>query len=196
MNNQPILFYSSRCSHSAQIVQTLKALNKQDLFRFFPIDGKSRAELPPFLKSVPTLYNPESKDVYVGKDIYAYIAKPVAARREIPTTTPSQSAAQPTGARPGATAPPAGGEYQAWSFAGSGKITESYSSWDTPNRFTTDDQLSYSFLNGPVATPAKPEPETKSSFEGNKQGRNDDISSRMEQMKKARDAEFKGIARQ
>lgn len=193
MNNQPILFYSSRCSHSAQIVQTLKALNKESLFRFFSIDGKTRAELPPFLKSVPTLYNPESKDVYIGKDIYSYIAKPVAARREIPTTTPSQPAAQ--GGRPGA--PPAtSGDYQAWSFAGAGKITESYSSWDTPNKFTTDDQLSYSFLNGPTATPAKPEPETKSSFDGNKQGRNDDISSRMEQMQKARDAEFKGIARQ
>lgn len=192
MNNQPILFYSSRCSHSAQIIQTLKALNKESLFRFFPIDGKTRAELPPFLKSVPTLYNPESKDVYIGKDIYAYIAKPVAARREIPTAASAQPAA---GGRPGA-APAASGDYQAWSFAGAGKITESYSSWDTPNKFTTDDQLSYSFLNGPTATPVKPEPETKSSFEGNKQGRNDDISSRMEQMKKARDAEFKGIARQ
>jgi hypothetical protein len=193
MNNQPILFYSSRCSHSAQIVQTLKALNKESLFRFFSIDGKTRAELPPFLKSVPTLYNPESKDVYIGKDIYSYIAKPVAARREIPTTTPSQPAAQ--AGRPGA-APPATGDYQAWSFAGAGKITESYSSWDTPNKFTTDDQLSYSFLNGPTATPVKPEPVTKSSFDGNKQGRNDDISTRMEQMQKARDAEFKGIARQ
>lgn len=195
MNNQPILFYSSRCSHSAQIIQTLKALNKESLFRFFSIDGKTRAELPAFLKSVPTLYLPESKDIYIGKDIYAYIAKPVAARREIPTSTPSQPAAGgrgPTSAAPGS----GGGDYQAWSFAGAGKITESYSSWENPNRFTTDDQLSYSFLNGPTATPVKPEPETRSSYDGNKQGRNDDISSRMEQMKKARDAEFKGIARQ
>ena len=81
MNNQPILFYSTRCSHSQQIIQTLKGLKKESLCRMFSIDGKTRQELPPFLKSVPTLYNPETKDVYIGKDIYAYIAKPVTSRR-------------------------------------------------------------------------------------------------------------------
>ena len=60
MNNQPILFYSSRCSHSKQILDTLKTLNKQELCRLFPIDGKQRSELPPFLQKVPTLYVPET----------------------------------------------------------------------------------------------------------------------------------------
>jgi hypothetical protein len=107
MNNQPILFYSSRCAHSKQILDTLKALNKQGLCRMFLIDGKSREELPPFLKSVPTLYVPESKDVYIGKDIYSYIAKPVQSRREIPTAQAGQQKA--TAAAPS-------GDYQAWSF--------------------------------------------------------------------------------
>jgi hypothetical protein len=185
MNNQPILFYSGRCSHSKQILDTLKAMGKENLCRYFPIDGKQRNQLPDFLKSVPTLYVPESKDVYIGKDIYAYIAKPVAARREIPTTAAPQ---QPQQA--------ASKDYEAWSFSGSGTLTESYSSWENPNKFSTSDQLQYSYLNGPVNTPIKPEPQTKQSYDGDKQGRNDDISNRLEQYKKMRDSEFKGISRQ
>lgn len=185
MNNQPILFYSTRCSHSKQIIDTLKAMNKESLCRMFSIDGKTRAELPPFLKSVPTLYVPESKDVYVGKDIYSYIAKPVAARREIPTTTPAQQATA---------APTKNGDFQAWSFEGAGSLSDSYSSWETPSKFSSDDQLQYSFLGGASATPAPPEPKTASN--SNKDNKNDDISSRLEQYKKMRDTEFKGVARQ
>ncbi len=186
MNNQPILFIHSRDQNSAKVIETLKQLNKDSLCRMFYIDGKQRHELPAFLKSVPTLYVPESKDVYIGKEIYSYIAKPVVSRREVPVS-PAQQAAQN---------PQAPKEYQAWSFNGTGSLTESFSSWESPNKFTTDDQLNYSFLGGSMNSPAPPEPQTKQSFDGNKQGRNDDISSRMEQMKKARESEFKGIARQ
>ena len=152
----------------------------------FPIDGKQRQELPAFLKSVPTLYVPESKDVYIGKDIYSYIAKPVQSRREIPTSTPAQAAqtqAQPSG------------EYTPWSFEGTGTLTDMYSSWDTPGKFQNNELL-YTFLGATTNTPAPPEPQTKQSFDGVKAGRNDDISSRLEQYKKVRETEFKGIARQ
>lgn len=183
MNNQPLLFVHSRDGNCTKILETLKQLNKDSLCRITYIDNKQRHELPAFLKSVPTLYVPESKDIYVGKDIYSYIAKPVVSRREVPTTNPSQ-------------APQASNEYQAWSFADTGKLTDSYSSWTTSTNFTTDDQLRYSFLNGPVNAPVKPEPQTKQSFDGQKQGRNDDIASRLEQYKKVRETEFKGISRQ
>jgi len=188
MNNQPILFYSTRCSHSKQILDTLKALNKESLCRLFSIDGQPRDRLPPFLKSVPTLYVPESKDVYIGKDIYSYIAKPVSSRREIPTATPAQQAAANPSAGPK--------DYEPWTFEGTGSISEAYSSWTNSGAFSTDNQLQYTFLGAAANTPAPREPETKQSYDGGKQGRNDDISSRMEAMKKARDAEFKGIARQ
>ncbi len=184
MNNQPLLFVSARCSNSSKILETLKALNKDSLCRVVYIDQYQRAQLPSFLKSVPTLYNPESKDVYVGKDIYSYISKPVTARREIPVQqTPS----------PGG--PPQSTDYQAWSFEGKTSMSDSYSSWDSPNNFTNSDQLQYTFLSGNTA-PGPKEPETKQSYEGDKQGRNEDLASRMEQMKKARDTEFKGISRQ
>lgn len=180
MNNQPILFVHGRDGNSLKILETLKQMKKDDLCRIFNIDGKQRHELPDFLKSVPTLYVPQTKDVYVGKDIYAYIAKPVVSRREVPVSA----------------GPPAPAEVAAWSFSGAGNLTESYGNWQNPSQFTADNQLNFSFLGAMTATAAPPEPVTKQSYEGNKQGRNDDLSARMEQMKKMRDSEFKGISRQ
>jgi hypothetical protein len=191
MNNQPILFVSSRCDNCAKIIGTLKSLNKESLCRIFPIDGRQRHELPPFLKSVPTLYIPDTKDVFIGNSIYSYIAKPVTARREVPV----QQAAS-TGALQGGAPPSAAGDFQAWSFEGKGSMTDSYSSWDRPGQFSASDQLQYSFLGGGPTAPTPPEPQTKQSFDGAKQGRNDDISSRLEQYKKVRDNEFKGVTRQ
>jgi hypothetical protein len=191
MNNQPILFVSSRCDNCAKIVGTLKSLNKETLCRVFPIDGRQRHELPAFLKSVPTLYVPETKDVFIGNSIYGYIAKPVVARREVPVQQSAQSGAIQAGTPAGAA-----GDFQAWSFEGKNSMTDSYSSWDSPGQFQGADQLQYSFLGGGPTAPTPAEPQTKQSFEGGKQGRNDDIASRMEAMKKARDNEFKGISRQ
>jgi hypothetical protein len=192
MSNQPILFYSTRCAHSKQIMETLEGLQKTKLFQLFSIDGRSRDQLPPFLKSVPTVYVPETKDIYTGQAIYGYIAKPVAARREIPTNAPPTAVQQQQGTPNVATA----GDYQAWSFSGSGALTEGYSSWDAPNKFAVDDQLQYSYLSGTVATPAPKEPETKQSYDGDKAGKNNDVSSRLEKLQQQRDAEFKGISRQ
>ena len=189
MNNQPLLFVHGRDQNSLKILETLKQLNKDTLCRIVNIDGKQRHELPPFLKSVPTLYVPDSKDIYVGKDIYAYVAKPVTARREVPVQKQSQGGALQGGA------PAPGGDYQPWSFEGSGSMTERYSSWDQPGKFTGEESK-FSFIAGITGTPTPPEPATKQSYDGAKQGRNDDISARMEAMKKARESEFKGISRQ
>lgn len=170
-------------------METLKALNKDSLCRILYIDNYQRQQLPGFLKSVPTLYLPESKDVYIGKDIYSYISKPVTARREVPVQQTSSTGGLVGGA-------PAGGDYQAWSFEGKNNLSDSYSSWDSPSNFMNTDQLQYTFLGNFAGTPTAPEPQTKQSYEGGKQGRNDDLAARMEQMKKARESEFKGISRQ
>jgi hypothetical protein len=183
--SQPYLFVHSRDQNCIKIVETLKQLNKDTLCRIVQIDGKQRSELPAFLKSVPTLYVPDTKDMYVGKDIYSYIAKPVTARREIPTGTS-------TGAAAAASSAPK--DYQAWGFGGSG-LTDSYSSWEAPGKHMGDDQLQYSFLSGGPLAPTPTEPATKQSYEGGKQGRNDDVSARMEQYKKVRESEFTGISR-
>lgn len=183
MNNQPMLFVHPKDANSMKILETLKALNKDTLCRIINIDGKQRSQLPDFLKSVPTLYVPESKDLYVGKDIYTYISKPVTARREVPVQQTSSGGA------------PAGGEYSPWSFEGKGSMSDSYSSWTNSGSFMDSDQLRYTFLGAAPAAGA-PEPQTKQSYEGEKTGRNGDLAARMEQAQKARDAEFKGISRQ
>jgi hypothetical protein len=189
--SQPILFYSSRDSHSKQILDTLKTLNKQDLCRMFPIDGKQRHELPPFLQRVPTLYVPETKGVFVGQAIFGYIAKPVSSRRDLPVTAvPSAVPAATPGAVPGASAM---GSLESWSFGTSGGFSDSYSSWDGKSAATTD-QLHYSFL-GAAPAPGAPEPVTKQSYDGDKAGRNDDLGARLEQLQKQRDGEFKGVSR-
>ena len=180
MNNQPILFVHAQDANSLKILETLKQMKKDDLCRIFNIAGKQRHELPDFLKSVPTLYVPQTKDLYVGKDIYAYIAKPVVSRREVPVA----------GAQQGPV------DVAAWSFSGAGSLTDSYGNWQDPKQFTGDSQLNFSFLGPMINSPAPPEPTTRQSYEGNKQGRNDDLAARMEQMKKMRDSEFKGISRQ
>ena len=169
-----------------KILETLKALNKDTLCRIINIAGKQRNELPPFLKSVPTLYVPESKDVFVGKDIYAYISKPVTARREVPV--------QQAGAGGGAA--PVSGDYTPWSFEGKGTLSEGYSSWTNPTSVGGADQLLYSFLTGAPTAPTAPEPKTKQSYDGEKNGRNEDLSARLEQYKQSRETEFKGISRQ
>ena len=36
--SQPYLFYSERCPHSKQIMETLKALNKSSLYKFILVE--------------------------------------------------------------------------------------------------------------------------------------------------------------
>jgi hypothetical protein len=43
---------------------------------------------------------------------------------------------------------------------------------------------------------APPEPTTKQSYDGAKDGRNEDVASRLKRIQQARDAEFKGVSRQ
>jgi len=159
------------------------------------IDGKTRAQLPDFLKSVPTLYIPETKDVYIGKDIYAYMSS----RREVPVNAappPASSAApakQVGGVPP---TPAAGSDFQAWSFGTATGFSDSYSSWDSPGNFSSADQLHYTFIGDAKATPpANPEPQTKQSYDGAKDGRNSDVENRMKALQAQRDAEFQSVSR-
>jgi len=168
--SQPYLFYSERCPHSKQIIETLKALNKAGLYKFILVESLPRNQIPEFLKKVPTLYNPESKEVVVGKDIFGYIAKPTNSRKELPTKD--------------APAQPVVGDISAWGFEGSGRLSEAYSSWDTPTSFASDGNSMYTFLGGMVTSPP-PAPSEMST----------DASKRLEAMEKERKNEFSGIKR-
>jgi hypothetical protein len=193
---QPYLFYSERCPNSKQVIETLKALNKASLYKFILVENIPRNQIPAFLKSVPTLYNSETKDVIVGKDIYGYIAKPTNARKEIPQ---KEGAVNASGA-PMKDAPI--GDLSPWGFEGMGRLTESYSMWDAPSSFVTNGGSMYTFLDGSggapssggASLPAAAGPDTENTIKS-KTGGNDDVKKRMEEMEKRRETEFSGVAR-
>ena len=180
--SQPYLFYSERCPHSKQIIETLKALNKAGLYKFILVESLARNQIPEFLKKVPTLFNPESKEVVVGKDIFGYIAKPTNSRKELPTK------------EGGAATNTFTGDVSAWGFEGTGRLSEFYSSWDSPSSFQTEGNSMYTFLNN-APSPAGPvEPSSENTIKS-KTGSNDDVSSRLEQLESQRKNEFSGIQR-
>jgi hypothetical protein len=176
----PILFFSERCQNSLEVIKTIQALNKASLFRFVSVDTTPRHLFPPELKGVPSLYNPDTKQIVSGKtNIFALLSKPVQSRREIPT--PRQAPTKPA-------------DPLFWSFNDSSNLSTQYSSFDGVTQ-TPDDQLRYSYLDGEIRTTGQ-EPTTQSSFEGSKTGKNDDVMSRLEQLQSTRDAEFAHVTRQ
>jgi glutaredoxin-related protein len=179
--SQPYLFYSERCPHSKQIIETLKALNKAGLYKFILVESLARDKIPSFLKKVPTLYNPESKEVIVGKDIFGYIAKPTNARKELPTKQDQPASSQAQGGSL---------DVSAWGFEGSGRLSESYSSWDTPTSFSSEGNSMYTFLGQGSVQPVS-ENTTPQKTSAN----NGDVSARLEALEKERKNEFSGISR-
>lgn len=194
--SQPYLFYSERCPNSKQIIETLKALNKSSLYKFILVESLARDQIPAFLKKVPTLYVPETKDVIVGKDIYGFIAKPTNARNEKPVKETNS-----VGASVGGAPQAADGNYAAWGFEGTGKLSESYSLWDSPTSFASDGNSMYTYLDGSMAPNSggaglpSGGPTTQNTLSKEKTGSNGDVSSRMEQMMAQRKSEFGGIDR-
>ena len=195
--SQFYLFYSQRCPNSKQILETLKALNKISLYKLIEVETIPRAQIPPFLKSVPTLYNSETKDVVVGKDIYGCIAKPTNSRKEIPqkegavTANGQMSKDQPIG------------DLTPWGFEGAGALTESYSLWDAPSSFAMGGGSMYTFLDGSgtastggAGVPSSDGPATKNTLNDNsKTGSNDDVKRKLEMIQKQRETEFSGVSR-
>jgi glutaredoxin-related protein len=192
--SQPYLFYSDQCPNSKQIIETLKALNKTGLYKFILVNRSTpRDQIPSFLKAVPTLYIPETKDVIVGKEIYGYIAKPTNSRNEKATKEP--------GPQVGAAAAPPG-EYAAWGFEGSGRLSESYSMWNAPSSFASEGGSMYTFLDGSATVntggagmPTADAPKAQNTIEKSKTGANDDVLKRMEAMNNQRSSEFGTIER-
>lgn len=190
--SQPYLFYSERCPNSKQVIETIKGLNKAGLYKFVLVEQLARDQIPAWLKKVPTLYVPDTKDVFVGKDIYGYIAKPTNSRKEVPSKNDA-----------GVSAPNQFGELSAWGFEGQGMIGESYSLWDTPGQFVNQEGTSrYTFLDGssgaptPGGLPSSGGPTSKNTLDDKtKSATNSDVQARLEQMNNQRKSEFGGIER-
>jgi hypothetical protein len=194
MATQPYFFYSNKCSNCSQVVETLKALNKAGLYKFILVESLPRNQIPSFLKKVPTMYLPETKEVIVGKsEIFAHIAKPTNARKELPNKE-----AVPTGG----SSQQIMGDISAWGFEGTTSLTEHYSDWNAPASFTGGGGSMYTFLNDSGPVPSNPVPgipsgggvESENTLKS-KTGSNDDVSARMAAMEEQRKKEFGGVSR-
>ena len=190
--SQPYIFYSERDANSKQVIETIKGLNKGGLYKFIQVETLDRKQIPAWLKKVPTLYVPDTKDVIVGKDIYGYIAKPTNSRKEVPAKNDA-----------GVSAPNQFGDLSAWGFEGQGMIGESYSLWDTPGQFVNQEGTSrYTFLDGsssaptPGGLPSSGGPSSKNTLDDKtKSATNSDVQARLEQMNNQRKSEFGTIER-
>jgi hypothetical protein len=193
-NNQPYFFYSNRCSNCTQIIETLKGLNKSGLYKFILIESLPRDQIPPFLKKVPTLYIPSTKEVIVGKnEIFGYIAKPTNARNELPTKGNESAVAQGGSSQ-------VIGDISPWGFEGKNSLTEGYSSWDNPNSFTAEAGSMYTFLSDPIANQGGAGLPTSGGVQSentvkSKTGSNDDVAARMAAMEEQRKKEFTTVSR-
>lgn len=195
MASQPYFFYSNKCANCSQVIETLKALNKAGLYKFILVESLPRDQIPSFLKKVPTLYLPETKEVIVGKsEIFAQIAKPTNARKELPNKEAIQS---------GGSSQQIMGDISAWGFEGTGALTEHYSDWNAPNSFTSAGGSMYTFLNEPILSTPMTGGAGMPSGGGvasentikSKTGSNDDVAARMAAMEEQRKKEFGGISR-
>jgi hypothetical protein len=191
--SQPYLFYSDRDPNSKQIIETLKALNKAGLYKFIDALALQPNQRPDWLMKVPTLFVPDTKEIIIGKDIFGYIAKPTNSRKELPTK-----------AEPGASNPQNQiGDLTAWGFEGSGRLSESFSLWDTPTQFVHSEGTGmYTFLDGssgpptPGGVPSSGGPSTKNTLDDKtKSATNSDIMKRMEIMNQQRKSEFGSVER-
>lgn len=182
---QPYLFYSKRCPNSAKVLDVIKGLNRGALFKFIEVETLTReniAGLPFKLAQVPTLYNPTTKEAYVGNAIFGAMSKPVSSRTDIPS--------KPMGN----TNVDGPSDLMAWGFEGTGKLSESYSSWQQPTMPTSDGNSLYTYL-GPMAqgqlSPGNA-PESANTLD---KGSSDDVKRKLEQIQKQRDSEFSQITR-
>lgn len=170
--NVPVLFYSERCPNSKEVVQTIQALNKASLFRFVCVDTTPRQYIPQEIKSVPSVINPQTKEVVTGKAaIFARISKPVDSRREIP-----QARAAPSGPQ----------VPEEWSFNEVKGLSTTFSVFDDKSQIP-ENQYMYSFISG-IRTSGEDSitPDGRAA---------DDPSKILEKMQASRDAEFRHTTR-
>jgi hypothetical protein len=65
-----ILFYSNRCKFSSELIKKLKDTNFSKDFQLIDID---KNQIPSKIKVVPTIIDPEYKDLLEGKKAFEYI---------------------------------------------------------------------------------------------------------------------------
>jgi hypothetical protein len=75
MNNKQtkyVLFYSNRCNHCKTFITQLNKNNIKSDFDFFCIDNNYK-NIPPQIKSVPTILFKENNNLMIGKSVFNWL---------------------------------------------------------------------------------------------------------------------------
>ena len=146
-----VCFYSNKCEWSEAFLKELSKTSYKSEFQFVCIDTTPRAELPTWLKQVPTLLiRDDQEPVKTNSDVLNWLYE-----RKMKDNNKSSGGLPPRGPMP---AGPAGtsssDEPEAWNISEmGGKLSETYSNLAEGNNFdnSSTKNWDFDFLNGNTA---------------------------------------------
>jgi hypothetical protein len=146
-----VCFYSNKCEWSEAFLKELAKTSYRNEFQFVCIDTTPRAELPNWLKQVPTLLVRDDKEpIKVNSEVMNWLYE----RKMRDNQAQMPRGPMPAGSGgPGGPAGSASDEPEAWNMAEmGGKLSESYGSLVEGSGASVDNSstknFDFSFLNG------------------------------------------------
>jgi hypothetical protein len=143
-----VCFYSNKCEWSEAFLKELSKTPYKGEFQFVCIDTTPRAQLPTWLKQVPTLLiRDDQEPVKTNSDVLNWLYE-----RKMKDTTPKE---MPRGPMPAGLGPtPGSDEPEAWNVSEmGGKLSETYSSLaDGSFDNSSTKNFDFGFLNGGAST--------------------------------------------
>ena len=146
-----VCFYSNKCEWSEAFLKELSKTTYKSEFQFVCIDTTPRAELPTWLKQVPTLLiRDDQEPVKTNSDVLNWLYE-----RKMKDNNKSSGGLPPRGPMPAGLAQPSGSdEPEAWNISEmGGKLSETYSNLAEGNNFdnSSTKNWDFGFLNGNTA---------------------------------------------
>ena len=146
-----VCFYSNKCEWSEAFLKELSKTSYKSEFQFVCIDTTPRAELPTWLKQVPTLLiRDDQEPVKTNSDVLNWLYE-----RKMKDNNKSSGGLPPRGPMPaGAAGSSSSDEPEAWNISEmGGKLSETYSNLAEGNNFdnSSTKNWDFGFLNGNTA---------------------------------------------
>jgi len=141
-----VCFYSNKCEWSEAFLKELVKTPYKSEFQFVCIDTTPRAQLPTWLKQVPTLMiRDDQEPIKTNSEVMNWLYE-----RKLKDNTGSSSGLPPRGPMPAGPGP-SNDEPEAWNVSEmGGKLSETYSNLTDGNNFdnSSTKNWDFGFLNG------------------------------------------------
>jgi len=143
-----VCFYSNKCEWSEAFLKELSRTPYKTDFQFVCIDTTPRAQLPTWLKQVPTLMiRDDQEPIKTNSEVMNWLYE-----RKLKDNTGSSSGLPPRGPMPAGPGPgQSSDEPEAWNMSEmGGKLSETYSNLTDGNNFdnSSTKNWDFGFLNG------------------------------------------------